>query len=184
MPYFPQNGGRLRRGLGQEAAARHRGRSGPSFALPVFGLNWRCDHEEQVTRPLSSRAPRAASGEPLRRRPRASRVRGRTQAEGRRRAARRKRRPRNSGEIDETDRAMITSAVSAVFAPLGERGLDGLVNNAGIGTSAPLGPPGTVVGAVLGSAADALDLLDFGVQCHRLPGEKREARREDWRQWG
>lgn len=41
-------------------------------------------------------------------------------------------------EIDVTDRAMIASAASAVLAQLGERGLDGLVNNAGIGAAVPL----------------------------------------------
>jgi NAD(P)-dependent dehydrogenase (short-subunit alcohol dehydrogenase family) len=41
-------------------------------------------------------------------------------------------------EIDVTDRAMIASAASQVLREVGERGLDGLVNNAGIGTPAPL----------------------------------------------
>jgi NAD(P)-dependent dehydrogenase (short-subunit alcohol dehydrogenase family) len=41
-------------------------------------------------------------------------------------------------ELDVTDRASIASAVLAVQAQLGERGLDGLVNNAGIATPAPI----------------------------------------------
>jgi NAD(P)-dependent dehydrogenase (short-subunit alcohol dehydrogenase family) len=41
-------------------------------------------------------------------------------------------------EIDVTDRAMIASAARLVQSKLGDRGLDGLVNNAGIGTPAPV----------------------------------------------
>jgi NAD(P)-dependent dehydrogenase (short-subunit alcohol dehydrogenase family) len=41
-------------------------------------------------------------------------------------------------EIDVTDGATIAAALERVGRALGERGLDGLVNNAGIGTAAPV----------------------------------------------
>ena len=41
-------------------------------------------------------------------------------------------------QIDVTDEATIAAAVETVRAALGDRGLDGLVNNAGIGVTAPV----------------------------------------------